>query len=211
LVRQTDIQRALTALVSNAIKYSYTLEGEKRAWLDISVGTNSNVVWAKIESWGVPIAQFELERGTIFEPGQRGKHALISGRIGGGIGLWDAKKVATSHGGDIEVSSRATTQKSSQTMPPYVTTAVLSLPLINKTLQKQPQYKPINSGQERTGKLLRDGDDWFVIFEGDERRARVENEIPASNELAEGTKVLVYVSHQSRIQGIRVRVVRLLD
>ena len=210
-LRQTDIQRALTALVSNAIKYSYTLEGEQRAWLDISVGANSSEVWTKIESWGVPITAKELESGSIFQPGQRGQHALTSGRIGGGIGLWDAKRVATSHGGDIELSSRPTQKRPGPRMPPHLTTAILHLPLNRKSPQRASPHKPVNSGQERQGALHRRDEGWIVKFEGDNRPATVVNSIPASDSLAEGTKVITLVTHQSKKEGIRVRVLRIID
>lgn len=204
VVQQTDVQRALTSILANAIKYSYTLRGEQRAWLVIAIDSGPQEVWVKVESWGVPIAREEIERGTIFLPGGRGTHAIESGRLGSGIGLWDARRVAVRHGGDVEIKSRPTSQKA------YVTTATLSLPLV-PAKNSTPKAKPINSGQERNGSLERQDSEWVVRFEGDDRLARIENSLAWATDIAEGTRVLTYVSHQSKRTGIMVRIIRLLD
>ena len=204
LVQQTDVQRALTSILANGVKYSYTLRGEQRAWLEVAIGSDAKDVWLKVESWGVPIARDEIEQGTIFLPGGRGNHAIQSGRLGSGIGLWDAKRVAVRHGGDLELNSRPTAQKA------YVTTATLSLPLA-PTPSAVPRQKPVNAGQERSGRLERIDSEWVVRLEGDDRPAMVENRNELAPDISEGTKVLTYVSHQSKRTGIRVRVIRLVD
>lgn len=203
LVQQTDVQRAVTSILANGVKYSYTLRGELRAWLDVAIGSGAKEVWLKVESWGVPVSRDEIEKGTIFLPGGRGNHAIQSGRLGSGIGLWDAKRVAVRHGGELELKSRPTAQKA------YVTTATLLLPLAPLP-SAVPRQKPVNAGQERSGRLQRVDSNWVVGLEGDDRLAMIENCNDLAPDLSEGTSVLVYVLHQSKRNGIRVRVIRIV-
>ena len=54
----------------------------------------------------MPITQDEIEGGLIFKVGYRGKWSTDRGRLGTGIGLTDAKHVAESHGGELQIDSR---------------------------------------------------------------------------------------------------------
>ncbi|HEY0988578.1 MAG TPA: HAMP domain-containing sensor histidine kinase [Kofleriaceae bacterium] len=126
-VHQSDMQRALSNLLSNAIKYSYDLpEGEGHAWVNVDVYKAGGHACAQFESWGVPIVPEDFDR--LFTPRYRGLYALEKGKAGTGMGLWDARKTARRHGGDVTITSRpARPNKCDPASDPYLTRAVLSV------------------------------------------------------------------------------------
>jgi signal transduction histidine kinase len=130
LAIERHLQRAIDNLLSNAIKYSWTLSGEKRAWVNIGSYSTSTTVSLEIENWGVPIDPAELENGRIFEYKSRGYYSTDRGRKGTGIGLWDAYTVALQHNGSLSVESRPARKNPDldKSFTPYVTVVRLELP-----------------------------------------------------------------------------------
>jgi signal transduction histidine kinase len=106
---ERDLVRALCNLLHNAIKYSWRRERGANPWVTIRVAPadeRGRGVSIEFESWGVPITPPEIEQGLIFQIGYRGKWSTDRGRLGTGIGLTDAQRVARAHGGEVEVESR---------------------------------------------------------------------------------------------------------
>ena len=101
-----EITRALSNLLHNAIKYSWHRDRTKAPWVGIRFGVTGERVHAEFETWGVAITREELEEGALFRIGYRGKWSTDRGRLGTGIGLTDAMRVARAHGGTVEVTSR---------------------------------------------------------------------------------------------------------
>lgn len=109
-VAEQEMMRALTNLLHNAIKYSWRRDPErtKAAWVSIRTSKSDGKVYIEFENWGVPIKREEIETGRIFELGYRGELSKDRGRLGTGIGLTDARRVAESHGGSLEIESNPT-------------------------------------------------------------------------------------------------------
>jgi signal transduction histidine kinase len=114
-VSEREILRAISNLMHNAIKYSWRRDPErtKPAWVSIRTKVKDQKVYVEFENWGVPIKREEIEKEKVFELGYRGEMSKDRGRLGTGIGLTDARRVAKSHGGHIEIESRrgATTMR----------------------------------------------------------------------------------------------------
>jgi signal transduction histidine kinase len=106
-VNEREIVRALSNLLHNAIKYSWQRDPQraKPAWVSIRTHVQDRKVYIEFENWGVPIKREEIERGLVFELGYRGELSKDSGRLGTGIGLTDARRVAEAHGGWLEIES----------------------------------------------------------------------------------------------------------
>jgi signal transduction histidine kinase len=107
VVNEREMLRALSNLLHNAIKYSWRRDPQrtKPAWVSIRTHMQDQNVFIEFENWGVPIKREEIERGKIFELGYRGELSKDRGRLGTGIGLTDAQRVAESHGGYLEIES----------------------------------------------------------------------------------------------------------
>jgi signal transduction histidine kinase len=93
------LQRALGAILDNAIKYS-PVGGD----ITLRMGGDKKYVWAEIQDQGAGIAPEILPQ--IFERyyhQERGIEALYSGR---GLGLAIARQIIIEHGGEITVASR---------------------------------------------------------------------------------------------------------
>lgn len=108
LVNEREMQRALSNILHNAIKYSWRRDPQrtKAAWVSIRTRRQDGQVFIEFENWGVPVKREEIETGKIFELGYRGELSKDRGRLGTGIGLTDARRVAEAHGGRLEVESR---------------------------------------------------------------------------------------------------------
>jgi len=106
-VLQNEIDRVISNLLHNALKYSYTGSGKYR-FLRIRLHEvqPGDLVELSIESFGVPIKRGELEQGKIFEFGYRGEMVYAVDRDGTGMGLADAKEVIKKHNGKITIISR---------------------------------------------------------------------------------------------------------
>jgi signal transduction histidine kinase len=93
------LQRALGAILDNAIKYS-PVGGD----ITLRMGADKKNVWVEIQDQGAGIAPEILPQ--IFERyyhQERGIEALHSGR---GLGLAIARQIVIEHGGEITVASR---------------------------------------------------------------------------------------------------------
>src|SRR5262249_22807725 len=83
-------------LLTNAIKF--TPEGGKIE-IEMDLAESSAVI--QVKDNGVGIKEADLR--NIFEKGQQGEHAHLSGGLG--LGLWLARSLVQVHGGDIDVAS----------------------------------------------------------------------------------------------------------
>ena len=57
-----------------------------------------------VENYGIGIPN--SERGLVFQPGYRGQRARDEVPVGAGIGLSEAQKIMTWHGGHVRLESR---------------------------------------------------------------------------------------------------------
>jgi signal transduction histidine kinase len=132
---ERDLLRALANLLHNAIKYSWRRDRGRPPWVSIRTEERSGMASIEFETWGVPITRDEIERGLIYQMGYRGKWSTDRGRLGTGIGLTDAQRVAHEHGGRIHVESQpsATTGLSSEDesyyRQPFLTRVSLQVPV----------------------------------------------------------------------------------
>jgi PAS domain S-box-containing protein len=129
-VSRIEITRAIGHLLHNAIKYSWSRE-DGRTWVSISIDPGGDRVSVGVENWGVPIPADELDGGLIYELGYRGRLSSDRGRMGTGVGVADALRVARAHGGNLRLDSRPASSRANSTnyAQPFVTTASLELPL----------------------------------------------------------------------------------
>jgi PAS domain S-box-containing protein len=129
-VSSRDIVRAISNILHNAIKYSWS-RSEGNPWIGINIKTIDNTVLIEIEDFGVPIPAEEIESGKIFEFGFRGRLSNDRNRVGTGIGLADAKRVIKQHGGDIEIRSvpASTTVRFDDYTKPFITVVTIRLPI----------------------------------------------------------------------------------
>lgn len=127
-IAEPHIDRMISNLLLNAIKYSYRRAGTGF----ISVKTSQDKLYAKLEitNYGVPIARDELETGRVFEYGYRGRFSRDYNRTGSGVGLADVKQTVEVHGGTIEIESRpaAHGHKEDPSDVPFLTTVSIKLP-----------------------------------------------------------------------------------
>lgn len=126
-----EVLRALTNLLHNAIKYTWSRDKSKSPWIDIRTRVSEGFVQVEFKNWGVPIQENEIEEGLIFKIGYRGRHSGDRGRVGTGIGLADAKRVARAHRGDLEVTSHPAvgSRQKDDYSSPFITTVTMKLPL----------------------------------------------------------------------------------
>jgi signal transduction histidine kinase len=135
---ERDLVRTIYNLLHNAIKYTWRRDRSKLPWVNVRVYTQSDFVHLDFENWGVPISRREVEEGRVFQLGYRGEWATDRGRLGTGIGLTDAKRVAETHGGDIKVESRPASHTTLNPedpdyyRQPFLTKVSLCLPLVRK-------------------------------------------------------------------------------
>ncbi|MBI4786361.1 MAG: PAS domain-containing sensor histidine kinase [Chloroflexi bacterium] len=131
---ERDLTRAFSNLLHNAIKYSWRRDRARAPWVTVRTYTRDQWVCIEFENWGVPIAREEIEQGLIFQLGYRGKWSKDRGRLGTGIGLTDAKRVAEAHGGTLAVESRPATpgghrpDSEKYYQQPFLTTVRMCLP-----------------------------------------------------------------------------------
>ncbi len=131
---ERDLIRALSNLLHNAIKYTWRRERSKGPWVSVRTYARAGTVYIEFENWGVPISREELDSKLIFELGYRGQWATDRGRLGTGIGLTDAWRVAQAHHGDLRIESRPANpghyrpDDEEYYHQPFITTVTLCLP-----------------------------------------------------------------------------------
>jgi len=126
---------AFQNLISNAIKYSYSVKAGINAERYISISgdwndKNRTKYTISIQNYGVGIAPDEISSKRIFQPFERGIYSGDRGRPGKGLGLalvWHV--VVVMHNGSIDVVSKEVPGGA------YLTTFFVTLPL------KQPESK----------------------------------------------------------------------
>lgn len=129
-----ELSRALSNILHNAIKYSWRRDRGSTPWVAIRLGKDGRRVYVEFETWGVPITQEEIDEGLVFQIGYRGKFSTDRGRLGTGIGLTDALRVAEKHDGALTLESRPTHPTNLKPehpdfyKQPFLTTTRLSLP-----------------------------------------------------------------------------------
>jgi signal transduction histidine kinase len=97
--------RALLNILHNAIKYSWERRSPAKAFVLIEGWRDQHWVFLKVENWGVPITDKELQQGLIFKVGYRGINSSDRRRPGTGLGLYDTLKVIENHKGEMTISS----------------------------------------------------------------------------------------------------------
>lgn len=130
-VVRREVLRALTDVLHNAIKYSWSRDKTKSPWVFIHTSVVNNELFVEFKNWGVPIMKEEIEQELIFKIGYRGKHSGDRGRVGTGIGLADARRVARAHRGDLIVTSQPAvgSRALDDYSNPFITTVTMKLPL----------------------------------------------------------------------------------
>ena len=96
------IRRVIENLAGNAVKY-----GSPGTPIEVRLGHSDGWLTLAVKNDGPPIPPGEQAR--LFDPYQRGKSAVASGRGGWGIGLTLVKGVAEAHGGTVSLESGAQT------------------------------------------------------------------------------------------------------
>ena len=137
---ERELLRAFSNLMHNAIKYSWRRDPEraKPAWVSIRTKMKDQKVYIEFENWGVPIKREEIEKGKVFELGYRGEMSKDRGRLGTGIGLTDARRVAEAHGGFVEIESHPALRGSYREEQekyyshPFLTKVTMVLPVAKK-------------------------------------------------------------------------------
>ncbi|MGC1120877.1 MAG: PAS domain-containing protein [Candidatus Methanofastidiosia archaeon] len=100
-VSRNHIERMLSYVIQNAVKYSFRRDG----YIHVDLKVRGKDVQIDVEDYGVGILQEEIESGKIFEYGYRGKFSRDRNRTGSGIGLSEAKRISEAHGGYIRAES----------------------------------------------------------------------------------------------------------
>jgi signal transduction histidine kinase len=130
-VVRREVLRALTDLLHNAVKYSWRRDKSESPWVHIRTWVAEGYAYVEFKNWGVPIKQDEIDEELIFKVGYRGRHSGDRGRVGTGIGLADARRVARAHRGGLEVTSHpsVTSRPRDDYSSPFITTVTMILPL----------------------------------------------------------------------------------
>lgn len=124
---RNDVDRMLTNLLDNAVKYS---KKDSPHFIKIKAREirESKTVELSIESYGTPIKENEIDR--MFEFGERGEFAIKSSQDGTGIGLQDAKETMDAHKGTIKITSIPSIKEKETNPPsyklPYITTVEIT-------------------------------------------------------------------------------------
>jgi PAS domain S-box-containing protein len=145
-VREHQVLRALGNLLHNAVKYSWSgVRGEEK--VRVRITSVAEQVHIAVSNYGVPITNDELARGLIFRIGYRGRLSGERGRTGTGVGLSDARQVARSQGGDVvlrSVSAARTAVLPGNYDGPFITTAVLTLPIFQEHEVTDEKQSPVD-------------------------------------------------------------------
>lgn len=94
---ETLIRRSLENLLDNAVKY--TADGGR---IDLTLSLVAGHISVTISNTAVPLEQEELD--NIFNPFYRGRRAVDLRVEGKGLGLYIARYIMRSHGGDLTIN-----------------------------------------------------------------------------------------------------------
>src|SRR5690606_14817339 len=83
-------------------------------------------------------------------------------------------------------------------------------PRTQAVIAAQATPKPIEKGQERSGRLVRPNEKWVAVFDGDAREAQIVNPSEIDAGCSEGTLAEFYITEQSKRVGIKCRFKRVL-
>ncbi|MCC7014850.1 MAG: HAMP domain-containing histidine kinase [Planctomycetes bacterium] len=121
----SHIYRMFFNLIDNAIKYSYSGNDAVDRPRFVSVGSrwtsSEDGIVVRVSSYGIGIDQDEIATGAIYEYGYRGRRARGE-RSGMGLGLAEARRIASLNNATIEASSTP------EPGGAFLTTFVVSLP-----------------------------------------------------------------------------------
>jgi PAS domain S-box-containing protein len=127
----SDVVRALSNLLHNAIKYSWGRPGGASSWISIRTRPVKGGVRLEFTNYGVPIPQEEIKQGLIFRIGFRGRKSSDRKRTGTGIGLADALQIAKEHGGTMTIESHPASPggRADDYSHPFLTIVSFTLPV----------------------------------------------------------------------------------
>ncbi|HZS39540.1 MAG TPA: HAMP domain-containing sensor histidine kinase [Polyangia bacterium] len=97
--RPHDLERLFRNLLENAIRHS-----PAGGRVDVRVARQNGAAVVSVSDEGAGVAEQDRER--IFEPFYRGPRESVDDLSGAGLGLAIARKIARSHGGDLELAQR---------------------------------------------------------------------------------------------------------
>jgi PAS domain S-box-containing protein len=100
-VSRNHIERMLSYIIQNAVKYSFKRDG----YIHVDLKVKGKDIQIDVEDYGVGILHEEIESGKVFEYGYRGKFSRDRNRTGTGIGLSEAKRISEAHGGYVRAES----------------------------------------------------------------------------------------------------------
>lgn len=128
---ESELRRAFTNLLHNAIKYSWTRKTGNTPFVEVSARKDLSRLTITFVNRGVGITPKEIEEGKIFEFGYRGEKSTVRRRPGTGIGLYDSKNVIESHQGILSIESWPVSGDPDTDIPnqPYLTTVLCRIPL----------------------------------------------------------------------------------
>jgi PAS domain S-box-containing protein len=129
---EPELRRALTNLLHNAIKYSWTRKSGAVPYVEIDARKDASHLSITMTNRGVGISRKEIEEGLVFEMGYRGEKSSDRRRPGTGIGLHDSKKVIEeAHAGQLLIKSQPVFGNPELDNPnqPYITTVTCRIPL----------------------------------------------------------------------------------
>jgi signal transduction histidine kinase len=128
-ISKDDIDRVISNLMHNAIKYSYP-GSHHSVKIEAQELLSENAVQLSISNVGIPIKREEIDNGDIFKFGKRSELVDEIDRDGTGVGLADAKEVVEAHGGEISITSEPTADDGNppEYKVPYRTTVNIKIP-----------------------------------------------------------------------------------
>ena len=101
LADHTAVERILTNLLDNAIKYT---KSNNETEIEIDVNTNDNFLQIQIKDRGMGVAEEEME--LVFNRFYRAASARANEKTGSGLGLAIVKNLTLSMGGEVGVKQR---------------------------------------------------------------------------------------------------------